>query len=119
MLDQQQLWTLMILLWFTAFVAGVFCGIWMAWERKPKLSVDDIIEKWNAIYGPTGLRSKLSEFGNFMPLKAEKEFDPMKQPKMPMSESAGEKPEEVYTAMRRSEETLSPPPSEHDLSKKE
>jgi len=36
MLDQSQLWTLIILLWFTAFVAGVFCGIWAALWRKPK-----------------------------------------------------------------------------------
>jgi lysylphosphatidylglycerol synthetase-like protein (DUF2156 family) len=70
MLDQNQLWVLIILLWFTSFVAGVFCGIWSALWRKPQQKIEPTREQ-----------------------------------------------QEVYAAMRRSED-LSAPLSEHEMSKK-
>jgi hypothetical protein len=43
------LWTLTILLWFTSFVAGVFCGIFIALWRKPVRQKNVVPEVYSAM----------------------------------------------------------------------
>ena len=38
--DIDQVWALIILLWFTAFVAGLFIGIWATRSRPKQLPVE-------------------------------------------------------------------------------
>jgi HAMP domain-containing protein len=38
--DIDQVWALIILLWFTAFVAGLFIGIWATRPRRKLLPVE-------------------------------------------------------------------------------
>jgi hypothetical protein len=88
MLDQNQIWILIILLWLTSFIAGVFGGIWAALWRKPQRQTFD----------PT------------------KQPDhPMEESAGERHRNARE--EVLYSALRGGS-PLSTPPSEQDTSKK-